>query len=605
MGRKFTVVLAVVAIISIVGVICLVFPRIFNDTEFVGPNHSSNETKENADQLVGDLIDNEVLIRKIKPLLKKIARSVGNLSLPSIETEKVFATNCEISGTFESDHSKAEFGSQIWPELFDNVAHFEQVFFTPVRILDRSKLPEEFVAKVAFEALAKRQDGAWSMSESTGKVTWQKKGETWVISKWDFSELENSQSDHRLFEDVATASIVDQDSIRHSMHYDVILAATRKGKAAFPNARAAKYSQHIPTGQHPSMAIVDVDQDGWDDIFLVEQWRENILLKNRGDGTFYDASKEHGLNISGHASSAIFADFDNDGDPDLILGQSLTETRFFENNDGRFEDASEKWFPQGWPSLVTSISAADYNNDGLLDVYLSTYGFPSGKFSPDDWVNEFMSGKQAEDLLWKFKTENFNRYLNALGPPNFLLENKGGRFELSNFNSELQLYLNTFQSTWCDYDDDGDVDLYVSNDFAQDFLFRNDQTGFTDVTLTTGDETMMGFGMGATWGDYDCDGRQDLYVSNMYSKAGLRIVEHFGDLDKRFRRSADGNRLYRNGTDKFELVSANESDGLQVHKAGWSWGGQFVDVNNDGFLDIYVVSGYFSAPDALASDKDL
>jgi hypothetical protein len=91
----------------------------------------------------------------------------------------------------------------------------------------------------------------------------------------------------------------------------------------------------------------------------------------------------------------------------------------------------------------------------------------------------------------------------------------------------------------------------------------------------------------------------------MYSKAGIRIVEQFGDLDQKFRRSADGNRLYQNGKNGLKLASANEGPGLQVHKAGWSWGGQFVDFNNDGYLDIYVTSGYFTAPKRFASDKDL
>ena len=91
----------------------------------------------------------------------------------------------------------------------------------------------------------------------------------------------------------------------------------------------------------------------------------------------------------------------------------------------------------------------------------------------------------------------------------------------------------------------------------------------------------------------------------MYSKAGIRIVEHFGELDQNFRRSADGNRLYLNRDSNLKLASANDGPGLKVNRAGWSWGGQFVDVDNDGYLDIYVSSGYFSAPEIFASDKDL
>lgn len=116
---------------------------------------------------------------------------------------------------------------------------------------------------------------------------------------------------------------------------------------------------------------------------------------------------------------------------------------------------------------------------------------------------------------------------------------------------------------------------------------------------------MRGFGMGASWGDYDNDGQQDLYVSNMYSKAGMRITGQISGLDVRFRQSADGNRLYRHCGDHFKLVSANNPPGLLVTQAGWSWGGQFVDVDNDGFLDIYVTSGYYTVPDAIASEVDL
>ena len=247
----------------------------------------------------------------------------------------------------------------------------------------------------------------------------------------------------------------------------------------------------------------------------------------------------------------------------------------------------------------------DVNSDGLLDIYLSTYGFP-GMRDRQAWLSRFLLPEQRRAYNKKGNAPGSSRFLNAPGPPNYLLINNGDGFVLSDHSSQLELYQNTFQSSWSDYDNDGDPDLYVANDFAPDALFRNDgDAGFSNVTSTVGHETMMGFGMGAAWGDYDLDGHRDLYVSNMFSKAGIRITEHFADLDKRFRRSADGNRLYRNGSEGFELVSANESPGLEVHKAGWSWGGQFVDFNNDSFLDLYVSSGYFTAPGGLEIEKDL
>ena len=116
---------------------------------------------------------------------------------------------------------------------------------------------------------------------------------------------------------------------------------------------------------------------------------------------------------------------------------------------------------------------------------------------------------------------------------------------------------------------------------------------------------MLGFGMGACWGDYDLDGDFDLYVSNMYSKAGKRITKQIDGLDERFFRMATGNRLFANEGDKFTLVTDKSGEGSAAGKAGWSWGGQFGDFDNDGRQDLYVCSGFFTAPDKYASTVDL
>ena len=118
---------------------------------------------------------------------------------------------------------------------------------------------------------------------------------------------------------------------------------------------------------------------------------------------------------------------------------------------------------------------------------------------------------------------------------------------------------------------------------------------------------MMGFGMGAAFGDFDNDLDLDLYVSNMYSKAGLRITEKAGTRDQRLRWFAEGNLLFRNnGVGKeVEYLSGSGSPFASVANADWSWGGQFVDFDNDSFLDLYVPNGYFTAPEAFAGDDDL
>jgi hypothetical protein len=179
----------------------------------------------------------------------------------------------------------------------------------------------------------------------------------------------------------------------------------------------------------------------------------------------------------------------------------------------------------------------------------------------------------------------------------------GGRFVAAPGGELLQVWRNTFQSTWSDYDGDGDLDVYLANDFAPNNLFRNDGGGrFTDVTAGTGTAD-IGFGMGASWGDYDNDGRQDLYVTNMYSTAGRRITAELSDST--LASMARGNSLLRNQPDKFVRVSGLEPPALTVERAGWGWGSQFIDVDNDGWLDIHALSGYYTSPPRPGSQPDL
>ena len=112
----------------------------------------------------------------------------------------------------------------------------------------------------------------------------------------------------------------------------------------------------------------------------------------------------------------------------------------------------------------------------------------------------------------------------------------------------------------------------------------------------------MAFGMGASVGDYDNDGDLDLFISNMYSKAGNRIVPAIGDTDPRIIVAARGNFLYRNDGGVFKQVA--EADAPET-KVGWAFGGQFADFNNDGWLDLYVPSGLYTAPKEVATQVDL
>jgi hypothetical protein len=265
-------------------------------------------------------------------------------------------------------------------------------------------------------------------------------------------------------------------------------------------------------------------------------------------------------------------------------------------------DRSAQLFDGPLPALTSAISAADYDGDGLLDVYVSTYAA-----SMRVTFERMMAYLSAADALemWQLRMSDEEHVMkNRFGPPNVLYKNLGGgRF--TSVDNGLKLFKSTYQATWADYDNDGDMDVYAANDFAPNNLYRNDGVaGFTDVTEETGTAD-LGFGMGATWGDFDEDGLLDLYVTNMYSKAGLRITGQLDEVDPTFGRLARGNTLFRNNPDGFEHVSGLEPPALPVEKAGWGWGSQFLDLDNDSDLDLYALSGYYTAPSEVELPIDI
>jgi hypothetical protein len=154
--------------------------------------------------------------------------------------------------------------------------------------------------------------------------------------------------------------------------------------------------------------------------------------------------------------------------------------------------------------------------------------------------------------------------------------------------------------SWEDYDDDGDQDLYVANDYGRNNLYRNDGGRFIDVAAAAGVEDISA-GMSVSWGDPNRDGRMDVYVSNMFSSAGNRIA-----YQRRFQSGADpktrsylqrharGNSLFFNdGGTAFQDVSVPAG----VTMGRWAWSSQFADVNHDGLEDILVANGFITQQD--------
>ena len=602
------------------------------------------------DEVIKGMVESEELLLALTPVLQRLNKSALNLRLPdpnsySLFAETIRATDIDAHDPPDQYRSVPNVGAMVykwhvshapakevqredaswWRPLLDSIGYFEFAKFYFITADFRDPQRTQWQAEVGFEGLARTTSHEVRVVKALLTTIWHKHASedpapesAWHIVDLELKELKTYEAPRKLFREVLDDAIPDAKTLqqaRTSIQDQLIVKAVQDPAFELPTKYFDKYS----FDRHPGIAVVDLDADGFDDLYVMDQWGRNLLLHNRGDGSFEDIATQVGLDLEDHCSSAIFADFDNDGDRDVFIGRTLERSRYFVNDNGRFVDRSESLVGVELPYLVSSIAAADYNNDGLLDVFFSTYAAdtidrqnyvwpndPARKTANGRWMllPDFLSQKDALHLRQLYERQQ--EYTGAVGPPNVLLENRGGRFELSPANEQLQVWRNTYQSTWGDFDNDGDADIYCANDFSPNNLFRNNGDGsFTDVTETT-KTADIGFGMGAAWGDYDNDGRQDLYVTNMYSKAGQRITKMLGSLaDANFRKMASGNSLFCNLGPDFKKVSGTTPTDLAVEIAGWSWGGQFLDIDNDGYLDIFATSGYYSAPPAVAVQVDL
>ncbi len=596
------------------------------------------------DAIVSSLVTSEETCLAVTPSLKALANDLSHLHLPGPTTRSLFAPAVlvvdlrarPLEGSsnwqaFEAqtwalgNQTRKDSNLELWRQLLESVGSFENAKLSLAGGEHPNNDLFRFEAEIRFEALANMKSGEWQSFHGRVRANWERAKPTatqprgeWRITAWKTEEMSSIASPKRLFVeslDQALRRPDDLERARHSNHYEATVKYYREGMKKPPHP----YFAPISVNQKEGLAIVDIDGDGFDDIYLTVRLGKNMLFRNRGDGTFTEEAALHGLDLPGHTTCAIFADFDNDGDQDLILGRSLLKTTYLENRRGFF---FQHPIPPFMPMAVISMAAADYNNDGLLDVYLCTYrpaapagASPAGgvaqvKEGDFDWPDEFFSPEMAREFrrrLAEHKQQRGVTVLDQLGPPNVLLINRGGgRFEIAPENKVVGVWRNSLQATWCDYNGDGRPDLYIANDWGPDNLFRNDgPSGFTDVTAETG-VTAYGFAMGASWGDYDNDGIEDIYVSNMYSEAGRRMTTRIPGINKMFVESATGNWLYHGEKmGKFKQVAGLGPPAMTVMNAGWSWGGCFADFDNDGFLDLYVLSGYFTAPKELASELDL
>jgi ketosteroid isomerase-like protein len=386
---------------------------------------------------------------------------------------------------------------------------------------------------------------------------------------------------------------------------------------------------------HGGVATSDYDGDGDDDIFFGDG-ESPRLYRNEGNWRFKDVTVsafQGKLGENGRlpgTSVALFVDFDNDGDEDLFLGRSTGPNKLFCNNgDETFsevcEDSPNERLARNagvsrdgareegeWCAIA---SAADYNNDGLVDLYVGRYLDPRHKL--------------PTTLFYTRNSEG-----------NTLLRNNGN-LTFTDVTEEMGVREGglTLGSAWGDYDKDGDVDLYVANDFGRNAFFENqgatgkaDSEGrplwnrFKEISQQNGTFDVS-YGMSATFADIDNDADLDLYVSNVHSgqrwfgnkatlknyiATTLRQRQYFEDakIYNELTRLAEdkwalgdrvirGNSLFRNDGRGKGYTDVTE-DG-QVNPHGWYWGSLISDFDNDGRQDIYAANGWISGkePDDL------
>jgi hypothetical protein len=545
----------------------------------------------------------------------------------------------------------------LYRSLFEEVEYFKYAkvkVHLPVPQWVDPETMHQWKVSMKLDAKALMKNGRLASIKGFSDVIWELDPEdygttnpdeqTWRIISWKVKSLKATETDGWLFEEVLDELIPDKDSLelaRRSLHEKTVakwLDAMRAGK----NFKKPSPSWQVAAAdRQPSVCVVDLDQDGWDDFYVQERQGRNLFFHNNGDGTFKEIAGELGIDYDGQTSHSIFADFDNDGDLDAYIGGTLDRGRILEMVDGKLVDRSGDWIDQEQlPFHTTSVSVVDYNGDGLLDIYVSTYAarfvqvainaltggrqLPKGREASLNALSEYLHEGDWVELKERIRYAAENRLIHSdrPGPPNVLFTNMGnGRFEPAKDAQDIQIYYNTFQATFSDFDNDGDPDVYIANDFAPNHLFRNNGDGnFTDITDVM-DVKDIGFGMGVTWGDYDNDGLQDLYVANMFSKAARRVTSFFTEgrvnydaallngegIDPVVETLGHGNSLFHNdGPDQlWEKVSAEGKPLHSVEAAGWCWGTQFADFNNDGWLDIYAPAGYYTAPKEKKVDVDL
>jgi len=327
------------------------------------------------------------------------------------------------------------------------------------------------------------------------------------------------------------------------------------------------------------VAVFDYDNDGWPDIFFVNgttlegfplgRAPTSHLYHNNHDGTFTDVTEQAGLAVSGWGQGVCVGDYDNDGWEDLYVTY-YGKNRLFHNDHGKFTEVGEQAGVAGTgKAWGTGCAFVDYNRDGRLDLIVANYVSLDLAATPAPGEGTYCVWKGVPVLCGP---------RGLPGDKNILYKNLGnGKFadvtKQAHIDQTSGKY--AFSVATLDYDDDGWPDIYIACDSTPSILYHNNRDGtFTDQAVTAGvafnEEGREQAGMGVTVGDYNGDGRPDLFKTNF---------------------SEDTPTLYENeGDGTFNDVTFKAGLGKHVQYLGW--GTMFFDFDNDSWPDLILVNGH-------------
>jgi enediyne biosynthesis protein E4 len=327
------------------------------------------------------------------------------------------------------------------------------------------------------------------------------------------------------------------------------------------------------------VAIFDYDNDGWPDILVINgttlegfpagKGPTNHLYRNNHDGTFADVTLKTGMDANGWGQGVCVGDYDNDGWEDVYITY-YGKNRLYHNRNGVFENVSDKAGVSGSAKAWgTGCAFVDYDRDGRVDLMIANY--------VDFDLSTAPSPGERPSCIWKGVPVMCGPR-GLAGAKNILYHNRGdGTFEDATRKAHIDQTEGhyAFSVSTFDFDDDGWPDIYVACDSTASILYHNNRDGtFTDVGVTAGaafnEDGREQAGMGSTIGDFNGDGRLDIFKTNF---------------------SDDTSTLYKNNGDgTFDDVTTPAGLGLYTKYLGW--GTMFFDFDNDGWPDLLLVNGH-------------